>query len=132
MSSAESGLDRGTAARWWWRGLWLSVVTLFATLSWDAWQRSAPPLVLFFWFTPLLILLPGMARDRLRSVAWLSFVSLLYFVWAILRIFAEPQSPRAQLELAAVIALFLCSMLYLRSRGRELRSRREATENAEE
>ena len=126
MSSAAGHARRGTVALWWWAGLWASLAVVFATLAWDGWQRSVPAVVLFFWFAPLLILVPGMLRDRLRSVAWLSFVSLLYFIWAILRIFAEPGSPRAQLELAAVIALFICSMLYVRSRGRELRARQES------
>ena len=131
MTGVSAGVDRGVAAGWWWRGLWLSLAVLLGTQAWDAWQRAAPVLVLFFWFAPLLVVIPGMLRDRLRSVAWLSFVSLLYFVWAILRIFAEPESPRAQLELLAVIALFLCSMLYLRARGKELRSQHDAQPAAE-
>jgi uncharacterized membrane protein len=74
------------------------------------------------WYLPLLVLVPGMLRDRLRSVAWLSFVSLMYFVVGVQRLFAEPGSLRAQVELLAVIGLFMASMFYVRQRGRELRA----------
>jgi hypothetical protein len=49
-------------------------------------------------------------------MAWLSFVTLMYFVAAVQRIFAEPGSARAQVELLAVIALFLATMFYVRMR----------------
>lgn len=104
-----------------WALLWCSLLALLFTQTLDAWQRSAPPVVWIFWFLPLLVLLPGLLRDRLRSVAWLSFVSLMYFIWAVLRVFAEPDSARAVIELCVVIVLFLSSMFYVRERARELR-----------
>lgn len=115
-------LPRGTGVAWIWRGLWAGLVLLFATQIWDAWQRAVPAVIWIFWFLPLLVLLPGVVRDRLRSVTWLAFVSLLYFVWAVLRLFAEPHSPRALMEMFAVILLFVCSMFYVRQRARELRA----------
>jgi len=120
---------RGVVAGRIWLGLWLSLLTLLFTQAMDAWQRAVPAPVWLLWFLPLLILLPGLCRDRLRSVAWLSFVSLMYFVWSVLRLFAEPDSFRAQVELLAVVLLFLCSMFYLRHRGRECRA---ANANASE
>ena len=119
MSSADP-IPRGPAARRLRVGMLAALTLLLGTLAVDAWQRSAPPLILVFWFLPIVVLLPGIARDRLRTVTWLSFVSLLYFLLAVLRIFAEPGSPRAQLELLAVIVLFNCSMFYIRQRGKEL------------
>ena len=70
-----------------------------------------------------LILLPGVFRDHLRAVVWVSFVSLLYFLLAVQRLFAEPASLRALLELVAVVTLFFSTMFYVRWRARELRAR---------
>lgn len=122
---------RGASSLWIWRGLWLALVLLLGVLALDAWRRSVPPVVLAIWFLPLLMLLPGLLRDRLRSVAWLSFVTLLYFVAAVQRLFAEPGSARALLELLAVVALFLCSMFYIRRRARELRAAASPTTSEE-
>jgi uncharacterized membrane protein len=122
---------RGALVAWIWRGLWAGLLLLFATQAFDAWHRAVPMVVWMFWFVPLLVLLPGIIRDRLRSVTWLAFVSLLYFVWAVLRLFAEPESPRALMEMFAVVLLFLCSMFYVRERSRELRADQSETSNTE-
>ena len=115
-------IRRGRVARRLWMGLWLSLTVLLGAQGVYAWQRSAPVAVWLFLFLPLLVLLPGLYRDRLRSVVWLSFVSLMYFLWSVLRVFAQPDSLRAQVELLAVVVLFLCAMFYIRQRARERRA----------
>lgn len=123
MSVSESSfVNRGHSALLFWWMLWLSLLALVVTQGMDAWQRDAPLVIWGLWLLPLLMFVPGLIRDRLRSVTWLSFVSLLYFILAVERVFAEPGSTRAILQLIAVIALFLCTMLYVRQRGRELRA----------
>ncbi|MEM6774189.1 MAG: DUF2069 domain-containing protein [Pseudomonadota bacterium] len=109
-----------------WLGLWIALATLLLAITTDAWQRRAPVVVWLVWLLPLAVLLPGVLRDRLRSVAWLSFLTLLYFVAAVQRIFAEPESLRAIVQLLAVISLFLASMFYIRQRGPELRPAQDA------
>ncbi|EAQ96216.1 DUF2069 domain-containing protein [Congregibacter litoralis] len=123
--------SRGTVVQWIWLGTWAALLLLLSTQVVDAWQRSVPAFLLFFWFAPLLILIPGMVRDGMRSYTWLAFISLMYFVFATLRIFAEPDSGRAQAELFAVILLFLCSMFYVRQRSRELQASRDAGSDSE-
>lgn len=129
QASASGPAPRGASTRSLWIGLWVSLLLVAAAMIVDGVQRSVPLPVWVLWFLPLLILVPGMLRDRLRSFVWLSFVTLLYFVAAVQRIFAEPGSARAQLELAAVIVLFLCAMFYIRQRARELRG--PATDSTE-
>lgn len=112
---------RGPASRALWWLLWGCALTLLLTEAVDAWLRAAPAVVWLLKLGPLLVLLPWVWRDRLRSVIWVCFVCLLYFVPAVQRVFAEPQSPRALLELLAVTVLFIAGMLYVRRRAAELR-----------
>lgn len=121
-------IQRGRVAWRLWMGLWLSLAVLLGAQGVYAWQRAAPVVVWLCLFLPLLVLLPGLYRDRLRSVVWLSFVSLMYFLWSVLRVFAQPDSLRAQVELLAVVVLFLCAMFYIRQRARELRAVSEMPE----
>lgn len=110
-----------------WLLIWLSAILLLVCEALDAYQRAAPAVVWFFKLAPLLIVLPGVFQDRLRSMVWLSFVTLLYFLFAVQRLFAEPGALRGQLELVAVVVLFLASMLYVRWRARELRADQSPT-----
>lgn len=123
--TAGAGPVRGGRSRYLWWALWSSFALLVATLILDAWQRQAHYVVWLLWLLPLAMPLTGMLRDRLRSFAWLTFIVLLYFIMAVLRLFAEPESIRAQLELVAVVMLFCCAMFYIRERGRELQQSAE-------
>ncbi|MFT3930321.1 MAG: DUF2069 domain-containing protein [Spongiibacteraceae bacterium] len=71
---------------------------------------------------PLLIFLPGMKRQLINSFAWLSFVSLLYFLYGVLVVFTP--SPRwvDVLHLVFAVALFLASMLSVRYTARARRA----------
>jgi uncharacterized membrane protein len=95
-------------------------------LAWTSpsstWQRSAPAVVWLFKLGPLLLVLPGVLKDRLRSMVWLSFITLLYFLFAVQRMFAEPSSVRAMAELTAIVMLFMSVMFYVRWRTQELRA----------
>lgn len=70
---------------------------------------------------PLLIFLPGLKRQAISSFAWLSFVSLLYFLYGVLVVFTP--SPRwvDVLHLIFAVVLFLTSMLSVRYTARARR-----------
>jgi len=70
----------------------------------------------------VLIFLPGMLKDNLRSYIWLCFVCLGYFMILVQRIFAQPDSLLVVIGLVAVVILFTAAMLYVRWRARELRA----------
>ena len=105
-----------------WIALCAGVATMLLCQALDAWQRSAPALIWFFKLAPLLLLFPGVIKDRLRSMAWLSFVTLLYFLFGVQRVFAEPASMRAWVELSAIVLVFMSVMFYVSWRARELRA----------
>ncbi len=82
---------------------------------------GAPWIIWLLRLVPLLLFIPGMLADRLRSYIWLCFVCLLYFMTAVLRIFALPQDPVTITGLVAIVTLFISAMLYVRWRAQQLR-----------
>jgi uncharacterized membrane protein len=101
---------------------WLSWSALLLQQALDAWEHQAPWFIWALKLLPLLMFLPGMLRDNLRSYIWLCFICLGYFLILVQRIFAEPESPLVIGGLAAVVVLFIAAMFYVRWRARELRS----------
>ena len=116
--------------RYAWFATWIGFLVLAACQAIDAAMRSAPWVIWLVKLGPLLIFLPGMVRDNLRSYIWVSFVSLGYFILAVQRLFAQPQSALAAAAVAAVVVLFVASMLYVRWRAREWRAHSNATQAA--
>jgi len=99
---------------------WLSWAVLLLQQVADAWLHHAPWVIWAGKLLPLLIFLPGMYRDNLRSYIWLCFVCLLYFIAQVERLFAQPGSALAITGTVAVVVLFIAAMLYVRWRAREL------------
>ncbi len=108
---------RESAARLTWLG-WSALLLQQAA---DAWVHQAPWFIWVLKLMPLLLFLPGMRKDNLRSYIWLCFVCLGYFMILVQRIFAQPDSLLVISGLAAVVLLFIAAMLYVRWRARELR-----------
>ena len=106
---------------------WLSYGLLLLQQGVDAWMQQAPWIVWVIKLLPLLLFLPGMLRDRLRSFIWVCFVCLLYFIVLVQRLFVESGSPIVIVGTVAVVTLFIASMLYVRWRARELRALAEQT-----
>ena len=101
--------------------VWTSWTVLLGQQLVDAWQQQLPWIIWLGKLLPLLIFLPGLLRDRLRSYIWLCFVSLLYFIALVERLFAVPGSALAVTGMVAVVTLFVAAMMYVRWRARELR-----------
>jgi uncharacterized membrane protein len=100
---------------------WASwALLLFVQLA-DTWSRQAPWIIWLGSIVPLFLFLPGMLRNNLRSYLWLCFVSLIYFLVLVERLFAQPDNPLAIAGMIAVVILFNAAMLFVRWRARELR-----------
>lgn len=87
----------------------------------DAWISNAPWFIWAIKIVPLLMFLPGMYRDNLRSYIWLCFVVQVYFLVLVQRIFARPDDPLVIIGLTAVVLLFVSAMMYVRWRAQDLR-----------
>ncbi len=101
-----------------WAEVWLS---LHDGAPWPIWLLRIGPLVMF---------LPGMLADRPRSYIWLCFVSLLYFMVDVLRVFATPQVFTVWLSLAAVVVLFCSATLYARWRAQQINAQQESIQDS--
>ena len=117
-AQVSAALSSGAA-----RLTWLSWSALLLLQAADAWTHHAPWFIWALKLLPLLLFLPGMLKDNLRSFIWLCFVCLGYFLILVQRIFAQPDNLLVIGGLVAVVILFNAAMLYVRWRARELRER---------
>ncbi len=101
---------------------WFLYFLLLAQQGLDAAYTQPPWIIWLGKLLPLLLFLPGMLRDRLRSYIWLCFVCLLYFIVLVERLFAQPGSPLLIVGMIAVVGLFVFAMMYVRWRARELKA----------
>jgi uncharacterized membrane protein len=112
-------------AVWWllwasWLGLCVQQVANVVRFG-GGWPTALLPLL------PLVIFMPSVARDNLRAVIWVCFVTLFYFVFSVEWVFAQPQSLIATSGLVLVVLLFSSSVAYIRLRGRQLRAAETTT-----
>lgn len=63
---------------------------------------------------PLLIFLPGLHRNTLRTFGWLCFVSLFYFVHAVLVSFTPGRLVYGLIEIAFCCLLFVSLIIFIR------------------
>ena len=63
---------------------------------------------------PLIIMLPGMARENHKSLAMLSFVTLLYFIPLVVNVMSPEGNGFDIFSLVLICILFLSSMLFSR------------------
>ncbi len=117
-----TAVARSGAAAWLRAACWGFWLLLLLQQAREVVVRDAPWIIWVAYLLPLLIFLPGMLRDRLRSYIWLCFVVLLYFIRLVERLFVDPTSLASIAGMVAVVGLFTCAMLYVRLRGPQLRA----------
>jgi uncharacterized membrane protein len=97
-----------------------SLGALLAAQVVESYSQAAPWFIWVVRLLPLLIFIPGMRADKLRSYIWLCFVCLLYFMMLVLRLFADPSNMVSIVGMCSVVSLFVSAMLYVRWRARQL------------
>lgn len=110
--------------RWlvWGSYLGLLLAQVLATLVIPSGGREPNVTIWLLVSAPLLVLLPGVWRGGVKAHAWLSFVSLIYFTFAVNNLAVPRRSLLDGVELLLSIVLFSASMLYVRWHSRALRS----------
>lgn len=86
--------------------------------------RGAPlGVAVFLWLfrlLPLLIFLPGLRRNTLRTYAWLSFVVLMYFTHAVVTAFVPGELFYGLIYSFLCIGLFCALLVYIRMAKKHL------------
>ncbi|MAT52405.1 MAG: hypothetical protein CMK32_14610 [Porticoccaceae bacterium] len=95
-----------------WVSYFLFIVTLFAGNFTDPEPLRLRLMMIII--LPLLLFLPGMARENYKSLAMLCFVTLMYFTALVVDVGSPGASLWDWLALALVCILFVAGMLFSR------------------
>ena len=108
---------------------WAQVLVLTITTWWLHQEGRQPSLTIWLIrVLPLLVFVPGLLRNDLRSLAWLCFVCLMYFMLSV----TEAMSPLRlwinYVEVALSVTVFVSAMLTIRWCSQWHRARSAVTE----
>lgn len=80
---------------------------------------AAPIVLWLFKCLPLLIFIPGLISGSHKTASWLSYVTMIYFVLAILLMFTAGADIWGTLMPLTTLILFIAAMLYVRWKKEE-------------
>lgn len=80
---------------------------------------AAPIVLWLFKCLPLLIFIPGLISGSHKTASWLSYVTMIYFVLAILLMFTAGADIWGTLMPLTTLVLFIAAMLYVRWKKEE-------------
>jgi uncharacterized membrane protein len=98
----------------------LLLVLVMNTMVWPSCNRSPNAVILGVQLVLLLIFLPSMLKQNVRSYVWLTFTLLGFFMAAVSTAFACT-SLLTVTEVLLIVVLFIAAMLYVRWRSLELK-----------
>jgi len=77
-------------------------------------EGTSPWLVLTIKLVPLLIIMPGLLLDSLRSYIWLCFIVLFYFTQAVVETFLSKGANIDYIITFLTVTQFLSAMFYIK------------------
>jgi len=80
---------------------------------------AAPILIGLFKCLPLFIFIPGLISGSHKTASWLSYVTMIYFVLAVLLMFTSGSDIWGRLMALVTLVLFTATMLYTRWKKEE-------------
>lgn len=80
---------------------------------------AAPIIIWLFKCLPLLMFIPGLISGSHKTASWLSYVSMIYFVLAVLLMFTTGSEIWGRLMPLVTLVLFTATMLYTRWKKEE-------------
>ena len=86
---------------------------------------AAPIVIWLFKCVPLLIFIPGLISGSHKTASWLSYVTMIYFVLAVLLTFTSGADIWGTLMSVVTLVLFTATMLYTRWKKVEERLNKE-------
>lgn len=93
---------------------WGCYLLLMVVLLLNGVLSSTPISLLVFTLVPLLIFLPGLRKERYKTISMLCFVTLLYFMVTVTNLFAPNANLLDAAELVLLVVLFGAAMMFSR------------------
>ncbi|TNF06824.1 MAG: DUF2069 domain-containing protein [Gammaproteobacteria bacterium] len=93
---------------------WGSYLLLMAVLLLNAIWSGTPVSLMVFTMVPLLIFLPGLRKERYKTISMLCFVTLMYFMVTVTNLFAPSANWLDAVELVLIVVLFGAAMMFSR------------------
>jgi len=93
---------------------WGSVLIFVVILLLNSFTRSNPLTITFFTLLPIGILLPGLYKEKYKTISMLCFVTLLYFIVAVNNFFSPSSNILDILEISVLVVMFSVAMMHSR------------------
>ncbi|TNE75985.1 MAG: DUF2069 domain-containing protein [Gammaproteobacteria bacterium] len=93
---------------------WSTYLLLLLVLLLNGVLSATPASLMVFTLVPLLIFLPGLRRERYKTISMLCFVTLMYFMVTVTNLFAPNASWLDAVELVLIVVLFGAAMMFSR------------------
>jgi uncharacterized membrane protein len=93
---------------------WGSYFLFILSLVGGGYLEGTPVSILIIVTLPLIIFLPGMARENYKSIAMLSFMTLMYFVPLVVNVMEPGATIYDMFSVALISVLFIASMMFSR------------------
>ena len=93
---------------------WGSIMLFGLALLANSFIRSIPLSLTIFTFVPLIILLPGLYKEKYKTISILCFVVLLYFIVAVDNFFSPSSNYVDVLEIIILVIMFNVAMMHSR------------------
>ena len=93
---------------------WGSIMLFVLALLANSFIRSIPLSLTVFTFVPLIILLPGLYKEKYKTISILCFVVLLYFIVAVDNFFSPSSNYVDVLEIIILVIMFSVAMMHSR------------------
>lgn len=93
---------------------WGCYVLLMVVLLVNGVLSATPASLMVFTMVPLLIFLPGLRRERYKTISMLCFVTLMYFMVTVSNLFAPNANGLDFAELVLEVVLFGAAMMFSR------------------
>lgn len=93
---------------------WGCYLLLMVVLLLNGVLSSTPISLLVFTLVPLLIFLPGLRKERYKTISMLCFVTLMYFMVTVTNLFAPNANLLDAAELVLLVVLFGAAMMFSR------------------
>lgn len=93
---------------------WGSLIVFMLILLINGLVSSQPFSLIIITFIPIALILPGLYKERYKTISLLCFVTLLYFMIAVTNVFSRSANQLDIAELVLLVVLFNAAMMFSR------------------